>query len=103
MRHDASPVKAVAQRQPPAFLIGLCQPSTGAAAGTFVLMGSATDRDDRVLACGPVVLVEQISTRVDDAGDKLVKPVAQIFAVLDGKVADLRARGGIRKRFRGWR
>jgi hypothetical protein len=43
-----------------------------------------------VLACDSAVLVEQISTLVDHAGVEVVKPVADVFTVVNGHVADIR-------------
>jgi ketosteroid isomerase-like protein len=43
-----------------------------------------------VLECGPVVLVEQISTLINDAGAELVKPVAHVFTVIEGRVTQIR-------------
>jgi ketosteroid isomerase-like protein len=43
-----------------------------------------------VLRCGPVVLVEQVSTLVAESGVEEVKPVAHVFTVIDGLIADVR-------------
>jgi ketosteroid isomerase-like protein len=43
-----------------------------------------------VLGCGPVVLVEQVSTLIAESGVEEVKPVAHVFTVIDGLIADVR-------------
>ena len=39
---------------------------------------------------GPIVVVEQVTTLVDDAGRDHVKPVAHIFTVIDGCIGEIR-------------
>jgi ketosteroid isomerase-like protein len=43
-----------------------------------------------VLACGSTVVVEQISTIVDENSAELVKPVAHIFTVDAGRITEVR-------------
>ena len=43
-----------------------------------------------VLSCGPVVLVEQVTTVVDPSGEVAVKPVAHVFTVNDGRISQIR-------------
>jgi hypothetical protein len=40
-----------------------------------------------VLGCGPVVLVEQVSTLI---AEEEVEPVAHVFTVIDGLITDVR-------------
>jgi ketosteroid isomerase-like protein len=43
-----------------------------------------------VWACGPVVLVEQVSTVVEESGVEVLKPVAHIFTVVEGLISEVR-------------
>jgi ketosteroid isomerase-like protein len=43
-----------------------------------------------LLGCGPVVLVEQVSTIVADSGLEKVKPVAHVFSVIEGLISEIR-------------
>lgn len=51
-----------------------------------------------VLGCGPGVLVEQVSTLIAESGVEEVKPVAHVFTVIDGLIAEVRTyRNDVRK------
>lgn len=43
-----------------------------------------------IVSCDPVVLVEQVTTLVDDASVETTKPVAHVFSVDDGLITDIR-------------
>jgi ketosteroid isomerase-like protein len=43
-----------------------------------------------VWPCGPVVLVEQVSTLVGESGVEELKPVAHVFVVAEGLISEVR-------------